>query len=148
MVVNVALALFFGWLVLLSFVVYQTKKSYKRLTSRTGAQSIDAVLDALIREIESADITKERLEKKLTELQIAAHHTYRKIGIVPFHAFGKTEGEKSFVVSLLNDSNSGLLLNFIYIPDGLRVYAKRVKEGKGVDHEITKEEMDAIHKAE
>ena len=148
MIVNIVMALFFGWLVLLTFVVFQTKKHYMKLSSRTGARSIDAVLDALLRESEDTHMTKERVEKKITELQLAAHRTYRKIGLVPFYAFGKTDGEKSFVIALLNDLNTGLLVNFVYIPDGIRVYAKRVKDGKGINYELTQEEIEAIRKAE
>lgn len=148
MIVNVVMALFFGWLVLLTFIVFQTKRHYLKLTKRTGNHSIEAILDALLRESEDTQLTKERLEKKITELQLSAKKTYRKIGLVPFYAFGKTEGEKSFVIALLNDLNTGLLINFVYIPDGIRVYAKRVKEGKGIHLELTQEEMEAIRKAE
>ena len=72
---------------------------------------------------------------------------YRKIGIVYFHAFGKTEGEKSFVIALLNNLHSGVVINFMYIPDGVRVYTKKIKEGKGETLELTQEELEAIAKA-
>jgi len=72
----------------------------------------------------------------------------RKIGIVQFHALGKTEGEKSFVIALLNNLHSGIVLDFMYIPDGIRVYVKRVKNGKGETLELTQEELEAIKKAE
>lgn len=148
MIVNVVMALFFGWLVILSFIIVQTKRHYLKLSTHTGAQSIDTILDALLRESDDTRMTKERVEKKIAELQLITHRTYKKIGLVPFYAFGKTDGEKSFVVALLNDLNTGLLINFIYIPDGIRVYANRVKDGKGVNHELTQEEIEAIRKAE
>lgn len=73
---------------------------------------------------------------------------YRKIGIVQFHALGKTEGEKSFVIALLNNLRTGIVLDFMYIPDGVRVYVKKIKEGKGETLELTEEELEAIKKAE
>jgi hypothetical protein len=48
----------------------------------------------------------------------------------------------------LNDLHSGIVLDFMYIPDGIRVYAKKIKEGKGETLELTQEELEAIKKAE
>jgi hypothetical protein len=66
---------------------------------------------------------------------------------VRFNAFGKTEGEPSFVLALLNEHNSGVVVNFIYIHDGVRIYAKKVSDGKGEKHELSAEEKDAVTQA-
>ena len=148
MVVNIVLAFMFGWLVLMSFIVVKLRNHYQRLTKRSGSRSIDGILDMLVNEAEKGENKQEHLEKKLQELQVASTHMYRKIGIVQFYALGKTEGEKSFVIALLNDLHNGIVLDFMYIPDGIRVYAKKIKEGKGETLELTQEELDAIKKAE
>ena len=147
MVLNIAMAFMFGWLVMVTFIVIKLQNHYRRLSKRSGAHSIDGILDMLLRETEKSEIKAEHLEKKLQELQIASAHMYRKIGIVQFHALGKTEGEKSLVIALLNDLHSGIVLDFMYIPDGVRVYSKRIKEGKGESLELTEEEVEAIKKA-
>ena len=148
MILNIAMAFMFGWLVLVTFIVMRLQNHYRRLTKRSGAHSIDGILDMLIRETEKSDNKAEQLEKKLQELQIASTHMYRKIGIVQFPALGKTEGEKSFVIAMLNELRNGIVLDFIYIPDGVRVYSKKIKEGKGETLELTNEEREAIKKAE
>lgn len=148
MIVNITLSLLFGWLALVTFIVLKLRNHYRRLSKRTGSHSIDGILDILMRETEKSQYKAEHLEKKLQELQIASVHMYRKIGIVQFHAFGKTEGEKSFVIALLNELKSGIVIDFMYIPDGIRVYTKKVKEGKGETLELTQEELEAIKKAE
>jgi hypothetical protein len=148
MIVNIVLAFFFGWLMLVTFIVIKLQNHYRRLTKRSGVHSIDGVLDMLIREAEKTENRQEHVEKRLQELLIASTHMYRKIGIVQFHALGKTEGEKSFVIALLNELHSGIVIDFMYIPDGVRVYTKRIKEGKGETLELTQEELEAIKKAE
>ena len=148
MVVNIVLAFICGWLVLMTFIVIKLRNHYRRLTKRSNSPSIDGVLDMLMNESEKGKIKADHLEKKIQELQIASAHMYRKIGIVQFYALGKTEGEKSFVIALLNNLHSGIVLNFMYIPDGVRVYVKKVKEGKGEALELTNEELEAIKKAE
>jgi len=146
--INIVLALVFGWLTLITFIVIKLRNHYRRLTKRSGTHSIDGILDTFIHETEKSENRQEHLEKKLQELQIASTHMYRKIGIVQFHALGKTEGEKSFVVALLNNIHSGVVIDFMYIPNGVRVYVKKIKEGKGETLELTQEEKEAIKKAE
>lgn len=148
MVTNITLAFFFGWLALITFIVLKLRSHYQRLTKRTGIHSIDGVLDSILRETEKAENKTNTLERKVQELQVASTHMYRKIGIVQFHALGKTEGEKSFVIALLNNLNTGIVLDFMYIPDGIRVYVKKIKEGKGETFDLTQEELEAVKKAE
>jgi len=147
MVVNMALAFFFAWLFVLTFIVLKTKNHYERLMKNSHKTSLESVLESLLHESEKHKILTETQLKKISELQISAQHAYRKIGMVQFHAFGKTDGEKSFVIALLNDMNTGIVINFMYIPEGVRVYAKQVKEGKGVQHELSAEEKEAIAQA-
>jgi len=45
---------------------------------------------------------------------------------------------------LLNKKNCGLILNFIYTRDGLRVYTKAVKDGKGDKYQLSEEEKKAV----
>lgn len=126
-----ALALFFGWLVVLSFIVFKVRDHYLQLTTRTRRQNIDDILDVLLKQ--GGTIVKEHalLRKELNAVQLQLQGAVQKIGLVRFNAFGKTEGEQSFVLALLNDRNDGLIVNFIYIHDGIRIYAKPVKDGHG-----------------
>ncbi len=147
MVVNIALALFFAWMSVLTYIVVTAKTRYERLSKRTGSHSIDQVLDTLLHEAEKSKSQEEMIKKKISEMESASQHMYHKIGVVQFHALGKTEGEKSFVVALLNNVQSGIVLNFMYIPDGIRVFAKQIKDGRAEGHELTQEELDAMKKA-
>jgi len=147
MVVNIALAFFFAWMSVLTYIVVTAKKHYERLSKRTGSHSIDTVLDTLIHEGEKNKFQIDSIKKKIAEMEATSHHMYDRIGVVQFHALGKTEGERSFVVALLNTLRSGIVLNFMYIPDGIRVFAKQIKDGKGVGHELSQEEIEAIQKA-
>jgi hypothetical protein len=144
MITNLALALFFGWMVVLTFVVFQLRGHYHRLTTRTRKQSIDDMLDALLKQ--GAEIKKDQdwLRQELTAAQSQMQGAVQKIGFVRFNAFGKAEGEQSFAIALLNERNDGIIINFIYIHDGIRIYAKPVKGGKGERHELTEEEQQAV----
>lgn len=147
MITNLVMAFFFGWIMVLSFIVYKLRSHYFQLTTRTRRRSIDEILDTVLRQGESVEKSQEALKKELSEVQSHLKGSFQKIGLVRFNAFGKTEGEPSFVLSLLNERNDGVVMNFIYVHDSVRIYAKVVKNGKGEKHELSGEEKDAVAKA-
>ncbi len=137
MIIYIVLALFFIWLVFLTGIVLKTKAHYNNLISKTRKQKIDEILDELLIFNKKA---KEDLEiiKKESSLHI------QKVGLIRFNPFERMGGEKSFVISFLNYENSGIVINFIYTRDGLRVYSKKVKYGKGEEYNLSEEEKKAI----
>lgn len=144
MIIYAALTFFFIWLVVLTNLVLKTKSHYNNLISGTRKHKIDEILDELL----SIDKqTKEELEivkKELhTEIKQSSLHI-QKVGIARFNPFERMGGEKSFVISFLNSESSGIVINFMYTRDGLRVYSKKVKNGKGEEYDLSEEEKQAI----
>ena len=144
MVIYAVGIVFFIWLVFLTGIVLKTKTHYNNLISKTRKQKIDDILDELLMTDKK---TKEELEKVkrelIEEIKISAFHI-QKVGLVRFNPFERSGGDKSFVISFLNQENSGIVINFIYTRDGLRVYSKKVKVGKGEEYELSEEEKKAI----
>lgn len=147
MMTNIVLAIFFGWLVMLSYIVITMKYHYHQLTTRTKQRTIDEILDILLRQNEEILKHQEIIKRELTALDSSFKLGFHRVGVQRFDAFGKTEGEQSFVLALLNDMNSGFVLNFIYVHDSIRTYVKAVKDGKGEKYELSSEETKAIAKA-
>jgi hypothetical protein len=141
------LALFFGWLLILSYFVYKTRKHYFNLTSQTKKQRLDEILEKLLNEEDKDHQQIEEIKKQITVIENKSNGYFQKLGLVRFNPFGRTEGEKSFVWSLLDKENNGLVINFIYTHEGIRVYSKRIKNGKGEEYELSEEEQTAINKA-
>jgi len=133
---------------MLTFVVFQTKKHYNELTTRTKRRTIDDVLDELMKETAGIGKGQEVLKKHLADMELRLQGSFRKIGMIRFNAFGKAQGEQSFVIALLSEKNSGLVINFIYTPEGVRVYSKTVSEGKTKEYSLSAEEQEAIQKAQ
>ncbi len=131
----------------LSFVLFRMRSHYYTLTSRTRKKNIDEILDTLIKQLETVSKNQVELKKELNTVQSQLSQSYQKIGLVRFHAFGKAEGEQSFVIALLNGQNNGIVINFIYIHDTMRIYSKLIENGKGHEHELSNEEKEAILRA-
>jgi hypothetical protein len=144
MVIYIIGTIFFIWLFFLTGIVLKTKAHYNNLISKTGKQKIDEILDELLRTDKKTKEELEILKKELhEEIKTSTLHI-QKIGLIRFNPFERGGGDKSFVISFLNYKNSGIVINFIYTRDGLRVYSKKVKEGEGEEYNLSEEEKKAI----
>lgn len=68
----------------------------------------------------------------------------QKVGLVRFNPFNDTGGDQSFILALVDSQNSGVVISGLYARSGTRWYAKRVINGVGTDHELSKEEQKAL----
>lgn len=109
----------------------------------------------LYKTIEESLNKADRLEKQALETleQIKALEkknglNFQKCGLVRFNPFERVGGEQSYVFSLLNKENSGMVITFLYMREGVRVYVKQVVRGRGKGVDLSKEEEKAVVKAE
>ncbi len=71
----------------------------------------------------------------------------QKVGLVRFNPFKDTGGDQSFILSLIDGKDTGVVISGLYSRSGTRWYAKRIVEGKGVEYELSEEEKKAIKEA-
>lgn len=88
------------------------------------------------------------LSKYLNQLKAKSSRHIQKVGFVRFNPFPATGGDQSFALSLLDETDSGFVLSSLHSRDTTRFYAKTVKNGAGVGHELSKEEIKAITNAQ
>ena len=69
------------------------------------------------------------------------------MGLLRFNPFKDTGGDQSFILSLVNGKDTGVIISGLYSRSGTRWYAKRVVDGKSVDHELSEEEKKALKEA-
>lgn len=136
------------WLLVLSFLIYKLRRHYSSLLTRTRKTSIDEILDTLLEHDERFTSEMVAVKKIIDDTINKSRKYYQKIGFVRFNPFERVSGDQSFVIALLDGDESGMLLNFLYTREGIRVYAKPVKEGKSVGYELSTEENEAVKKAQ
>lgn len=125
----------------------KTKAHYNNLISNTKKHNLDEILDELLLKDNKIRQELEIIKKNLhEEIKTSALHV-QKVGLVKFNPFEKSGGEKSFVITFLNNENSGIVINFIHTRDGLRVYSKKIKNGKSEEFELSEEEKQAIERS-
>lgn len=143
-VLYVALGISFLWLVVLTVVILKLKKHYNSLIGNTGKRTLDSILDGIIAEDKRFEQEIHALKKEMGELSKQSYFHFQKVGLVRFNPFERQGGEQSFILSLLDGKNNGIILNFLYTKEGVRVYSKRITEGKSDDYELSKEEKEAV----
>lgn len=144
MINYIVFGFFLIWLLVLSFVIFNLKRHYYNLILRTKKRNIDDILDQLLETDDNLKKEISLIKKELSEEILTSKFHFQKIGLVRFNPFERMGGEQSFVLALLDGKNNGLTINFIYTRDGLRVYTKKVKDGKGEEYELSEEEKKAI----
>lgn len=97
----------------------------------------------LLDEVE--EIAKENKEE-VRMLRKQLQKTYQKVGIVRYDAFNEMGGNLSFVLTLLNDQNSGWLLNAMHSREGCYTYIKEIVNGKSYV-ELGEEEKESLERA-
>lgn len=146
-VTNIIFGLLILWLLIISYFVYKIKSHYDRLVSRTKKTKIDEVLDVLIEKDNVSAKEISQIKKSIQDILYQERFHYQKIGFLRFNPFERVGGEQSFIIALLNQEDSGLILNFLYTREGVRVYAKKVNKGVSEEYELSVEEKEAIKKA-
>lgn len=71
---------------------------------------------------------------------------YQKVGIVRYDAFQEMGGDLSFVLTMLDENNSGWILNAIHSREGCYTYIKEIVKGE-CDMELGREERESLKKA-
>jgi len=141
----IVFALLFSWLTTLTVVVLRSKKHYQRLTKDTKHKHIDEILEKLTSHDETMTDDVKMLKEALLKMDEDISGHMQKVGITRFNPFGKASGsDQSFVLSLLDKNNTGVVVNFVYTHEGVRVYSKHVHLGKGKEYPLTPEEEHAV----
>lgn len=138
----------FIWLGVVTWFLFKTRRHYLDLVSHTRKYKIDEILETLINSDKMKNVDIDKIKKDLQKFEEEIQFHFQKIGLIRFNPFAGMGGEQSFVIALVNKRNSGVVINFIYTRDGLRVYSKKVKEGVGDKLDLSDEEKEAIKKSQ
>lgn len=84
--------------------------------------------------------------KNLSQVELKSDLANFKIGLTRFNPFEDMGGDQSFILCLLDQNNSGVIITSLHNRDITRVYAKPIKSGEGENFTLSKDEKSAILK--
>ena len=120
--------------------------NYKIFMRGKNAKSLE---ETFKQQLDDIDIVKEQtdlLHKRMMYVEKSLNRSYQKCGIVKYDAFKEIGGKLSFAYALLNDSNTGFVMNCIHSREGSYTYIKDVIRGE-CELQLCEEEAEAIKMA-
>lgn len=144
---GIVLAIVALWLLALSFFSLRMINHYNRLVKGTKEETLKSVLDMLVSRTDKSEKDIDFLKQLCDRIERDGMYHIQKIGLVRFNPFKDTGGDQSFILSLLDGHNTGVVISGLYSRSGTRWYAKTVKGGKGIEHELSEDEKRALKEA-
>lgn len=133
--------------IIIIFVRYRNLyRAYDIFMRGKRAESLESMIVKLIddlRELKNED----RINKEAIRVLNKNHRSsYQKLGIVKYNAFKGMGGNLSFVLVLLDYTDSGFILNSVHSREGCYVYIKDVDRGQ-TEVVLGSEEKQALEQA-
>jgi hypothetical protein len=141
-------AVIFVWLIALTIFFWRILKHYNNLTKGVNQKSLRSVLEDLLKQVDLHKKDIDYLKEYSLRLEKEGNLHIQKVGLVRFNPFKDTGGDQSFILSLVDSKNTGVIISGLFSRAGTRWYAKKVIEGKGVEHELSEEEKKALKQAQ
>lgn len=85
-------------------------------------------------------------ERCIDDIYLRLQGAYQKMGIVKYNAFTENGGNLSFAMALLNEKNSGYVMNVMNSREGSYAYVKEITQGR-CDIPLGGEEQKALDQA-
>ena len=145
---DLAIVFLFFWQIALSIAVFRVLRHYRHLIGKTKKQDLKSILETILNKIKKQEQNTEALVSRCDLIEKRAQKHLQKIGFLRFNPFSDTGGDQSFVLSLLNGEEDGIVLSSLHGRGTTRLYAKPVKKGDSSKFKFSKEEKEAIKKAQ
>jgi len=132
------------WLFLLTLSLRKALSHYKTLSKIKKGVSLDNLLEQIVKTLSRNQKSQRQSDQRIGSLEQEIKNTISKVGLVKFSPFNDQGGNQSFVLSLLDSNDSGLLITSLHARDGTRVYTKKIEKGKAKNLQLSKEEKMSI----
>ena len=136
-------------ILLIGFIVNIIKFSkldnkYKNFMKKIGdGKNIEEDLEIFMHVVRNVEKRNEEISNNIKEIESNLKTCIKKVGMVRYSAFQDTGSDLSFSLALLDEYNTGVVLNGIYSREMSNIYAKPIKEGKS-SYTLSDEEKEAI----
>lgn len=134
-------------------IVINLQMKYKRMQAKyqvfmrgKDGKSLERGFLEQFKTVEKLERTVKQNKKEIEAIYKKGKNHYQKIGIVRYDAFQEMGGNLSFVLTMLDENNSGWILNAIHSREGCYTYIKEIVKGESY-MELGEEERESLKKA-
>lgn len=109
---------------------HKLKKKYEKFMQGKDAGSLEKDIIGLYEDNAFIKAMHEKHNREIEDLYHKLQITFQKIGIVKYDAFKEVGGQLSFSLALLDEKNSGFIINSVHSREGCYSYIKEIKNGE------------------
>ena len=130
----------------MSLGLHRMNRRYALFMKGADVQSLERQFAQKLKEVDRLSAANEDIVLKMRALQKNTGKTLTKYGIVKYDAFDDVGGKLSFALAMLDEKNTGFILNAIHSRDNCFFYIKEIVNGESYIL-LSSEEMDALRHA-
>lgn len=135
------------WLLIITILLWKALSHYNKLGKGLTEKNFKSIIENLLRDVSVSKKDIEYLKSYCDKIQKDGVLHIQKIGLVRFNPFKDTGGDQSFILSLADGNDTGVIISGLYARTGTRWYAKKVIKGKSAEHDLSEEEKRALKEA-
>ncbi|MDP2637732.1 MAG: DUF4446 family protein [Candidatus Levybacteria bacterium] len=135
------------WLLVVTVLLWKSLSHYNKLVDGVTDKNFKSIMEGLLRDVNLLKKDVNYLKLYCDKIQKEGHLHIQKIGLVRFNPFKDTGGDQSFILSLVDGNDTGVIISGLYSRSGTRWYAKKILKGRSVDHDLSDEEKKALSQA-
>lgn len=132
------------WLIGLTVLLLRLLFHYRSLTNGLSKKDLISALNNFIAKTQTNQEAIESVKSNLAKEVEQNKFHLQKIGFVRFNPFTDTGGDQSFILSLLDENGTGVVVSSLHSRENTRVYAKAIEKGQCKDQVLSKEERQII----
>lgn len=132
-------------LIALIISIKVSRRSKRILKDGAGQDITEAIVNYYKKCTEIMD-EYNKAEERLKNLEKQNQSNIKKVGAIRYNAFGGNNSNLSYAVAVLDDSDTGFVLNGVYSRQQTTTYLKPINNGKSL-YELSEEEEEAIRTA-
>lgn len=136
---------------LVAFIICTMKmnklyRRYDRFMRGKDAETLEDTMVNIMEQLKELN-AKDRANKDMMKvLAKQVKDSFQKFGFVKYNAFKGMGGNLSFVLAMLDDNNTGFVLDVVHSREGCYLYLKEVEEG-ATEVLLGSEEQEALEQA-
>lgn len=130
----------------LSFKLNRFMKKYKSFMKGKDGISLEKTILRNMNDIDMLLESSKNHMEQIKQLKEAQLHTLNKTAIVKYDAFKEMGGKLSFALAMLDQENSGFVINAVHSREGCYTYIKEIVKGESYII-LGEEEKEALRQA-
>ena len=141
-------------LIVILFVLYvnvtmkynRLKSSYTTFMRGKDGKTLEESMMSGFSDVEAILKYTKQNRTDIQKLNKKMEKSYQKLGIVKYDAFNEMGGKLSFALAMLDNNNTGWIINAMHSREGCYTYVKEIVKGESYV-ELAEEEAEALDKA-